>query len=90
MPRASARPTSRSGERCGWRIESAPTRSAAADAEIESISDPGYSAWVFDGKGHRLTSTVSRGVHLSTVPDRAMALNVALRGSRAVDRWPIR
>ena len=59
-----------------------------ASGEIESISDPGYSAWVFDGKGHRLTSTVSRGVHLSTVPDRAMALNVALRGSRAVDQLP--
>ncbi len=59
-----------------------------ASTEIESISDPGYSAWVFDGQGHRLTSSVSRGVHLSTVPNRAMALAVALRGSRAVDALP--
>jgi signal transduction histidine kinase len=57
-------------------------------SELESISDPGYSAWVFDGQGRRLTSSVSRGVHLSTVPSRRMALAVALRGSRAVDTLP--
>ncbi len=59
-----------------------------APAEIESISDPGYSAWVFDEEGRLLTPPVSRSVTLTTVPDRRMAINVALRGSRVVNQLP--
>ncbi len=59
-----------------------------ARAELESITDPGYSAWVFDDKGHLLTPPFSRGVVLGSVPGRRPALAVALRGSRAVNSLP--
>ncbi len=68
------------------RIGAHPT--AAAAAEIDSISDPGYSAWAFDDRGRLLTPRVSRGMSLSSVPGRRMAIAVALRGSRAVNSLP--
>jgi signal transduction histidine kinase len=59
-----------------------------ARAELESITDPGYSAWVFDEKGHLLTPPFSRGVVLGSVPGHRTATDVALRGSRAVNSLP--
>jgi signal transduction histidine kinase len=56
--------------------------------ELESISDPGYSGWAFDDRGHLLTPHVSRGVPLGSVPGRRTAVAVALRGSRAVNSLP--
>lgn len=57
-------------------------------AELESISDPGYSAWVFDRRGQLITPPVSRGMPLSSVPGRQAAVAVALRGSRTVNPLP--
>jgi signal transduction histidine kinase len=59
-----------------------------ARPELESISDPGYSAWAFDDRGHLLTPPASRGVTLGSVPGRRTAVAVALRGSRAVNSLP--
>jgi signal transduction histidine kinase len=59
-----------------------------ARPELESISDPGYSAWAFDDRGHLLTPPASRGVPLGSVPGRRTAVAVALRGSRAVNSLP--
>jgi signal transduction histidine kinase len=61
---------------------------AAASTEINSISDPGYAAWVFDADGHLLTARLARGVELDSVPGRRIGVNVALRGSRAVNSLP--
>jgi signal transduction histidine kinase/HAMP domain-containing protein len=59
-----------------------------ARAQLESVTDPGYSAWVFDDKGRLLTPPSSRGVVLDSVPGQRTAVNVALRGSRAVNSLP--
>jgi len=61
---------------------------SASATEVESITDPGYSAWVFGERGRLLTPRVSRGVALGSVPGRRTAINVALRGSRAVNALP--
>ena len=61
---------------------------SASATEVESITDPGYSAWVFGERGRLLTPRVSRGVALGSVPGRRVAINVALRGSRAVNSLP--
>jgi signal transduction histidine kinase len=55
---------------------------------LADVSDPGYSAWVFDVKGELLTPEVSRGASLSEVPGRAKAIRLALRGSRTIDELP--
>jgi two-component system phosphate regulon sensor histidine kinase PhoR len=59
-----------------------------ARAELESISDPGYAAWVFDDRGRLLTPRFSRGVPLGAVAGRRTAVAVALQGSRAVHSLP--
>ncbi len=59
-----------------------------ARAETESITDPGYSSWVFDDKGKLLTPPFSRGVVLGSVPGHRTALDAALHGSRAVNPLP--
>jgi signal transduction histidine kinase len=61
---------------------------AMSSAEIDSISDPGYSAWVFDSRGHVVTPVLSRGVGLRSVPGRRVAVGVALHGDRAVNSLP--
>jgi signal transduction histidine kinase len=68
------------------RIGGRPASEAAA--EISSISDPGYSAWVFDAKHNLLTPRLSRGVGLAEVPGRQMALASAMHGSQTVDQLP--
>lgn len=64
-------------------------RMAHATAQIESVNDPGFSAWAFDGRGRLLTPRLSRGVPLGEVPGRREAIAAALRGSRAVDQLPM-
>jgi signal transduction histidine kinase len=59
-----------------------------ATAQLESVTDPGYSAWVFNANRHLLTPPISRGVALGTVADRPMAITAALHGTRAVDELP--
>jgi signal transduction histidine kinase len=60
----------------------------AAPTLLADISDPGYSAWVFDEFEKLLTPEVSRGVRLSEVPGRERAIRLALRGSRTLDELP--
>src|SRR6185503_12356048 len=59
-----------------------------AAARIESVNDPGFSAWAFDAHGRLRTPRLSRGVELGEVPDRQAAIAAALRGSRVVERLP--
>ena len=59
-----------------------------AATQIESVNDPGFSAWAFDAQGRLRTPRVSRGVELGDVPGRQAAIAEALRGSRAVERLP--
>ena len=58
------------------------------NAHLDSVSDPGYSAWVFNAKRQLLSAPVSRGVALHTVTDRPQAITAALHGTRAVDSLP--
>ncbi len=62
--------------------------SASDAAQIESIEDQGYSAWVFDAQGRLLTPRLSRGVELGEVPGQRAAIAATLRGSRTVDQLP--
>jgi signal transduction histidine kinase len=64
-----------------------PRKSSKAFA---SITDPGFSAWVFDRNGKRITPKHSRGVLLRDVQDRREAIRMALHGTRTVDRLPDR
>jgi signal transduction histidine kinase len=56
--------------------------------QLSSVSDPGFSAWAFDRRGHLLTSAVSRGVPLHMVPGRRQAIAAAARGVRKVNELP--
>jgi signal transduction histidine kinase len=55
---------------------------------LADISDPGYSAWVFNARGNLITPEFSRGVALSDVPGRFKAKNDALLGRRTVNELP--
>jgi signal transduction histidine kinase len=55
---------------------------------LADISDPGYSAWVFNARGNLITPEFSRGVALSDVPGRFKAKNDALLGRRTVTELP--
>jgi len=59
-----------------------------AHAHLDSVSDPGYSAWVFNARRQLLSAPVSRGAALRTVTDRPQAITAALHGTRAVDSLP--
>ncbi len=61
---------------------------ALSAADINSIADEGYSAWVFSSQHVLLTPRVSRGVTVGAVPMRGEALAASLRGSRAVNQLP--
>ena len=63
-------------------------RSSQAAEELDLISDPGYSGWVFNRRHELLTPRASRGVPLASVPGRMSAIRVALNGSRAVHQLP--
>jgi signal transduction histidine kinase len=71
------------------RIRAHPLGEDALSAvDINSISDEGYSAWVFSLQRVLLTPRVSRGITVGAVPMRGEALGAALRGSRAVNQLP--
>jgi signal transduction histidine kinase len=57
-------------------------------AQLTSVTDPGFSAWVFDGGRDLVTPAVSRGVPLRMVPGRREAIASAMRGVRKVDQLP--
>jgi two-component system phosphate regulon sensor histidine kinase PhoR len=59
-----------------------------ATTQIESVGDPGYSAWAFDANRERLSPLTSRGVSLTEVPGRWTAINTAIRGSQTVEPLP--
>jgi len=58
--------------------------------QFETITDPGFSAWVFGRDRDVLTSVRSRGVGLLDVESHREAVTMALHGSRTVDRLPDR
>jgi signal transduction histidine kinase len=58
--------------------------------QFATITDPGFSAWVFGRNRELLTSVRSRGVGIREVENRAEAVTMALHGSRTVDRLPDR
>ena len=62
--------------------------SASDAAQIESVRDQGYSAWVFDARHRLLTPRLSRGVELDEVPGRRAAVAATLRGARTFDQLP--
>jgi signal transduction histidine kinase len=59
-----------------------------ATSQLDSVSDPGYSAWVFNAKRQLLTPAKSRDDALSMVTDRPQAVTAALRGTRSVAQLP--
>jgi signal transduction histidine kinase len=61
---------------------------SAAASLLADISDPGYSAWVFDPQGKLISPEISRGVPLSDVPGRVKAIDNALIGDRTLDELP--
>jgi len=63
-------------------------RPQAATTLLADITDPGYSAWVFDGEGELLTPEVARGVPLDDIRGSRRAVALARRGSRTVEALP--
>lgn len=53
----------------------------AQDA-LEVVSDPGYSAWIFDDEGRLRSPPVAQGVDIENVPNREDAIDAALDGNR--------
>src|SRR4051794_15411179 len=65
-------------------------RHAASPAQnqLASVTDPGFSAWVYGRNRALLTSKRSRGFALHDVDDHPQAVTMALQGSRTVNRLP--
>jgi signal transduction histidine kinase len=61
---------------------------AAAPAQLESVTDPGFSAWVYDANRHLISPAASRGVAVGDVPGKAEDVTMALHGSRSVNQLP--
>src|SRR5215211_4422292 len=59
-----------------------------AQKQFGTITDPGFSAWVYDRNRKLLTSKRSRGVFLHEVGNHPQAVRLALHGSRTVDPLP--
>jgi len=59
-----------------------------AQKQFGTITDSGFSAWVFDRNRKLITSKRSRGVFLHDVGNHPQAVRMALHGSRTVDRLP--
>src|SRR5215208_937897 len=59
-----------------------------AQKQFGTITDSGFSAWVFDRDRKLITSKRSRGVFLHEVGNHPQAVRMALHGSRTVDRLP--
>jgi signal transduction histidine kinase len=60
----------------------------AAPTLLADITDPGFSAWVFDSRSELLTPELAGGVVLEEVPGRRGAVRLAQRGSRTVNELP--
>jgi signal transduction histidine kinase len=61
----------------------------AASTLLADVTDPGYSAWVFDERGELVTPEIARGgISLKDVPDRGGPVQAARRGSRTVEERP--
>src|SRR5436190_5571329 len=74
----------RLADRIGGRV---PKKSATA---FTSITDPGFSAWVYDRDRELVTPRLSRGVVPHDVDNHFAVVKDALQGSRTVDRLPDR
>ncbi|TMK72002.1 MAG: HAMP domain-containing protein [Actinobacteria bacterium] len=74
----------RLADRIGGRV---PKKSATA---FTSITDPGFSAWVYDRNRELITPRLSRGVVPNDVDNHFAVVKNALQGSRTVDRLPDR
>jgi len=74
----------RLADQIGGRV---PKKSATA---FTSITDPGFSAWVYDRNRELVTPRLSRGVVPHDVDNHFAVVKDALQGSRTVDRLPDR
>ena len=74
----------RLADQIGGRV---PKKSATA---FTSITDPGFSAWVYDRDRELVTPRLSRGVVPHDVDNHFAVVKDALQGSRTVDRLPDR
>jgi signal transduction histidine kinase len=63
---------------------------AKTKKELATVGDPGFSAWVYDRNRKVITPNHSRGIALHEVEDHREPVNMALRGTRTVDRLPDR
>jgi signal transduction histidine kinase len=61
---------------------------ARATTHLESITDPGFAAWVFTTRERLITPRTSRGIAIGDVRERGSAVTSALRGTRAVEPLP--
>lgn len=61
----------------------------AASTLLADVTDPGYSAWVFDERSELVTPEIARGgISLKDVPGRGPPVQAARRGSRTVEERP--
>ncbi len=51
-------------------------------------TDPNYSAWVADERGHLVTPAVVNGLDFRTLPGREAAIRAGLSGTRSVETLP--
>jgi signal transduction histidine kinase len=61
---------------------------AKAHKQFGTITDPGFSAWVYGRNRELLTPKHSRGIDLDQVDNHAEAVTMALHGTRSVERLP--
>jgi signal transduction histidine kinase/HAMP domain-containing protein len=61
---------------------------AKAQTQFGTITDPGFSAWVYGRNRDLLTPTHSHGINLDQVENHAGAVKMALHGTRSVERLP--
>src|SRR5919197_235710 len=63
---------------------------AKVEKQFSAITDPGFSAWVYDRNRKLITPKHSRGISLQDVGNHPEAVRMALHGSRTVDPLPDR
>jgi hypothetical protein len=61
---------------------------AKSQKQLGTITDPGFSSWVYGRNRQLLTSRHSRGIDLDEVESHAGAVTMALHGTRSVERLP--
>ena len=67
-------------------IGSRPHKQTAAT--LDGVIETGYSAWVFDARGRRISPETSAGVGLLQVPEERRAVQAGIVGSRYVRALP--